>query len=232
MCKLFGAVLSPPRVPEELHEFKYLALRDSDGWGVAWYNRGLKLVKSTNNALADSKYIAAVNRAKSNIVLAHLRAMTRGNKRTVNTHPFFFEKYVFAHNGTVDIKPLARYLKGKYRRVHGDTDSEVLFHFLIQNMEKWGHFMGLRKAVKEISKVALERKVTSINFILTDGSYLYALKRVYRGRNSLFYKTEKGFKKSFIISSKPLGKGWTEVENGQLIAVDASDGSVIRTKIL
>ena len=89
-----------------------------------------------------------------------------------------------------------------------------------------------RKAVKEISRVATEKKVTSVNFLLTDGSYLYALKKVYRGRNSLFYRIDSGFRKSFVIASKPLGGGWTEMENGQLVAVDASDGSIIRTKIL
>lgn len=232
MCKLFGAVMLPPGIPEELHDFKYLALRDKDGWGIAWYNRGLRLVKSTNSAVTDSRYIATVNRANSNLVIAHLRAMTRGNKREVNTHPFSLDRYVFAHNGTVDIAPLTDYLKGNYRHIRGTTDSEVLFNFLVQNMERWGQYMGLRKAVKEISRVATEKKVTSVNFLLTDGSYLYALKKVYRGRNSLFYRIDSGFRKSFVIASKPLGGGWTEMENGQLVAVDASDGSIIRTKIL
>lgn len=233
MCKLFGAVLNPPRSPEELYNFRHFALRDSDGWGIAWYDNGrLKLRKSTESALRDVKYLEAARLAKSGLIIAHLRRMTMGSKRTVNTHPFVFGKYVFAHNGTVDISELIYYLRDTYRQLKGDTDSEVLFHFILQNMKKWGNFMGLRRAVKEISKEARERKVTSINFLMTDGRYLYAYKRVFRGGNNLYYTHRSGFYKTFIVSSKPLGEGWVEMGNGEFLVVDSTDHSIIRTMIV
>lgn len=233
MCKLFGAVVIPERVPEELFSFRHYAVHDPDGWGLAWYEGGrLKVVKSRESALKNHKFVATAERMNSRIILAHLRRMTRGNVREVNTHPFRFGKYVFAHNGTVDISELADYLKGSYRKIRGDTDSELLFHFLVQNMERWGNFMGLRKAVKEISEQARRRHVTSLNFIMADGRYLYVFKRVYRGTNNLYYYQRGGFYKCFIVSSKPLGESWVEMENGEFLAVDSHDLSVIRTMVL
>jgi predicted glutamine amidotransferase len=233
MCKLFGAVTLPELVPEEMLNFRHYATVDRDGWGIAWYDSGrLRMVKSRESALKNHKYVATADRINSRIVLAHLRRMTRGNVREVNAHPFRFNNYVFAHNGTVDISGLAHHLKGSYKRIRGDTDSELLFRFLVQNMEKWGHFMGLRKAVKEINSLAKECPVTSLNFIMADGRYLYAFKRVYRGANNLYYKQGDGFYKSFVVSSKPQNGGWAEMENGEFIAVDSNDMSVIRTMVL
>lgn len=233
MCKLFGAVTLPALVPEEIFDFRYYATKDRDGWGLAWYEDGdLQIVKSRESALKDHRYVATANGINSRIMLAHLRRMTRGNAREVNAHPFRFSNYVFAHNGTVDISELTDYLKGSYRRIKGSTDSELLFRFLVQNMEKWGHFMGLRKATKEISTLANECHVTSLNFIMADGRYLYAFKRVYRGANNLYYKCHDGFYRSFVVSSKPQNGGWSEMENGEFVAVDSNDMSVIRTMVL
>jgi glutamine amidotransferase len=233
VCKLFAAVVLPERVPDEMLNFRHYAIRASDGWGLAWYDGGrLRIVKSRESALKNHKYVATADKINSRIMLAHLRRMTRGNVREVNAHPFRFGKYVFAHNGTVSISGLTDYLKGSYRRLRGDTDSEVLFRFLVQNMEKWGNFMGLRKAVTEISEQAKSCHVTSLNFIMADGRYLYVFKRVYRGANNLYYKRRGGFYKSFIVSSKPQNGGWAEMNNGEFIAVDSSDMSIIRTMVL
>jgi predicted glutamine amidotransferase len=233
MCKLFGAVVLPERVPEQMIEFRHHAVRDRDGWGIAWYDRGkLQLVKSRDSALENHKYVSAARDVNSRIMLAHLRRMTRGNNRDVNAHPFSFGNYVFAHNGTVDISDLTYHLRGKYRDVRGDTDSEVLFRYLMQNMEKFGHFMGLRKAVQEISDQAKDKHVTSLNFLMADGRYLYAFKRVYRGRNNLYYMATDGFYKSVVFTSRPFREdGWSEMENGEFIAVDSADMSVIRTSV-
>jgi len=233
VCKLFGAVLAQhERIPEELTKFRYFAERDKDGWGLAHYKGNhLLITKSTRSALLDRKYVTAVKKVEGPLIVAHLRFMTRGNLRKVNTHPFTFDKYVFAHNGTVDISSLADYLRGKYKKLKGTTDSEVLFHFLIQSMEKYGNFMGLRKAVKEISKVARERHVTSINFLMSDGMYLYAYKRVYRGPNNLFYNNKKGFYKSILFASRPMDEGWTEMENGEFLMIDSRDLSMVKTFI-
>ncbi|MBR9680519.1 MAG: class II glutamine amidotransferase [Candidatus Altiarchaeota archaeon] len=232
MCKLFGAVMVQNRVPDELIKFRYFAERDKDGWGLAYYKKNkLYLTKSTQSAMDNHKYVTAAEKANSNLIISHLRFMTRGNLREANTHPFTFDKYVFAHNGTVDISSIGNYLRGKHKRLKGTTDSEVLFHFLVQSMEKYGNFMGLRKAVKEISKVARERHVTSLNFLMSDGRFLYAYKRVYRGPNNLFVRTKKGFYKSIMFSSKPIEDGWVELENGEFMTVDSQDLSVIKTFI-
>ena len=233
MCKLFGAVTLPELVPEEMLNFRHYATVDRDGWGIAWYDNGrLKLVKSRESALKNHRYVATTDRINSRIMLAHLRKGTRGNVREVNTHPFKFNNYVFAHNGTVDISEITDRLKGNYKRIRGDTDSEVLFRFLVQNMGKWGHFMGLRKAVKEINELAKECHVTSLNFIMADGRYLYSFKRVYKGTNNLYYKMNGGFYKSFVVSSKPQNGGWAEMHNGEFLAVDSNDMSMIRTMVL
>lgn len=233
MCKLFGAVVLPERVPQEMVDFRHHAARDRDGWGIAWYDSGnLQVVKSPESALQNHKYVATTNEVNSRLMLAHLRRSTRGNNRKVNAHPFSFGNYVFAHNGTIDISELGDYLRGEYRHVRGNTDSEVLFRFLIQKMERYGNFMGLRKAVREINEQAKERHVTSINFLMADGRYLYAFKRVYRGRNNLFYRESGGFYKSLLFTSRPFDEeGWTEMDNGEFIAVDSVDMSVIRTSV-
>jgi hypothetical protein len=74
---------------------------------------------------------------KSHNVIAHVRKATMGAITLENCHPFVRELWgrywVFAHNG--DLKDFAPTLHGNFRPV-GDTDSELAFCWLMQELAK------------------------------------------------------------------------------------------------
>ena len=87
----------------------------------------------------------------SQTVLAHLRKATIGSLNTINTHPFQFGHWVFAHNGNIkDFKKhhatlLERIAPKLKRFILGDTDSELIFYL--------NHTCGMiRDSVKRLAR--------------------------------------------------------------------------------
>jgi glutamine amidotransferase len=76
----------------------------------------------------------------SETVVAHVRKATAGNLSLINSHPFQFGKWIFAHNG--DIPGFAEHREELVSRIPpvmrrfslGDTDSEVIFYLLLSRM--------------------------------------------------------------------------------------------------
>lgn len=226
MCRLFAALSSPPRsLEDDLLYFRHLSVVHCDGWGIAWYQRDQPVVlKSRHIALYDPLYLKAARRARSDIVVAHLRKMTRGNAREVNAHPFAYRNYVFAHNGSIS-KDLKYALKGRYANTKGDTDSELFLRYLIQHIEdKRRPLWGMRKAFRKIDRMVKrgEISVSTLNFTMTDGERLYAFKKRYGKNNRLFYRYKDNGFASLMVSSSPLkSEGWVEMDDGELLIADA-----------
>jgi len=236
MCFLLGIVANPPRkMEEELMSFRYFANRNRDGWGIGWYtSKGPVIFKNTKNAIKDVLFPRVVSLVHSNVVIAHLRAKTKGNVREVNTHPFSIREYLFAHNGTMDRKPLERELRGEYRKLEGDTDSERLFHFLIQYMEQYGSVHGMRRALRKIDRMNREGAyVGYMNVLMSDGEYFFAFSKFYASRNrGLHYLVDEGLFPRVIFATKPIFEGkWERLENGELVIVDSKTMDVKVTVI-
>jgi len=108
-----------------------------DGWGIGHINgNGAKVAKSPGAAFKEkARFQAEARRAKGKVVLAHLRAASnplglpkKRLLRAANAQPFTDGRFVFIHNGTVNIPLEVRRFLGPYReRVQGENDSEVFF---------------------------------------------------------------------------------------------------------
>jgi predicted glutamine amidotransferase len=135
-----------------------------DGWGVACYRGGKPSVALSARParLQKARFAAAAARARSTLVVAHLRDASNPaglpKSRLVsgaNTQPFSADGYVFAHNGTLFIKDEIRSLLGGYAaKVKGTNDSEVLFWQVRKMLDAYGTpEAALEAALDEIRTV-------------------------------------------------------------------------------
>ena len=151
-----------------------------DGWGIAFFEgAGVRLFVDHQAAVA-SPVAELIKRypIKSKNVIAHIRKATQGRVALENCHPFVRELWgrywVFAHNG--DLKQFSPVLTGAFRPV-GDTDSELAFCFLLQELR--ARFGDVNPPLAQL-RAALAELVSSIaahgafNLVLSDGSALFA----------------------------------------------------------
>lgn len=199
MCRLFGF---RSVIPSQVHR-SLLAAENAigtqseehpDGWGVAYYVDGSPHVtKSPTLALGDQLFLRLSGVVSSETVLAHVRKATVGNKTVLNTHPFQYGRWVFAHNGNVPNftehrDALMGLIEPRLRRfVLGDTDSEAIFHVLLSQMladAALDHarpvssvIQALRRTLEVISTAVGETSVTDpllLTLMITDGRVLAA----------------------------------------------------------
>jgi len=173
MCQLFG--LSSNKnvdIQLSLREFRHRGARNPHGWGFAFYlDDGWKIIKEPKS-LADENIQSKEFQFKSKIIIGHVRLATCGNKTHLNTHPFYRNNWVFAHNGTVKKIMKEKEFKLSELKPFGETDSEYAFCYLLQKI-------GKEKDPQKIAEI-LEREAEKIkeygrfNFLLSDGKILYA----------------------------------------------------------
>jgi glutamine amidotransferase len=142
-----------------------------------------------------------------------------------NTHPFQYDNWTFAHNGTIsNIEEVRSSLPKEYRsRIKGETDSETLFQWLMLNIDERGVETGLQNAISFVDKVRGSGS-SSMNFLLTNGKELFAYRRAYKkwAEYTLHY-LESG--DMVAVSSDPLTSGkWTMIPNSTLLSVGADLG--------
>jgi predicted glutamine amidotransferase len=176
MCRLFGFVADRPVdirywMQDAEHPFVGMSSEHAHGWGIGWYDKGeAKLVKEPVSAVTSAKFGETVQDARSSLFVSHIRKATCGEHSMCNSHPFQSEKWFFAHNGTVDGAFLKECLESSWRtRLGGDTDSEIYFLWLLQNLQAKGP-SGLKDGIRK----AREREYSALNFVMSDGETLYA----------------------------------------------------------
>jgi predicted glutamine amidotransferase len=144
MCQLLGMNANTPT--DVMFSFAGLAHRadeHKDGFGIAFFEeRGLRHFIDPHSAR--SSPVAEMVKhypIRSDVVIAHIRKATVGKVALENCHPFVRELWgrywVFAHNGSLTCGPggFAPRLHGAFRPV-GDTDSELAFCWLMQELAK------------------------------------------------------------------------------------------------
>jgi glutamine amidotransferase len=219
MCRLFGfrSVITS-QVHRSLVSADNALMRQSeqhpDGWGVAYYVDGYPhVVKSVATAVSDSLFRRVSGVVSSETVLAHLRKATVGQLSIINSHPFQFGNWIFAHNGQIPNfdqyrDALLEKVSPIYRRyILGDTDSEVLFYLLISNMAR---FFDVHRKGTELEEMISAVKVTVdevrevtgmdcycpkeskeeefyLTFVLTNGHMMLA----HQGGKELYFSTYK-----------------------------------------
>lgn len=197
MCRLLGIVASEPtefavvlaRAPRCLAA---LSREHPDGWGVAIHDGGWRIHRGTDRAHEDRRFLDLAAESRGHVLVAHVRQKTVGPTRLENTHPFAADGWIFAHNGTVKRTDVLLAGTSKKRRdaVTGDTDSELLFAYLLTRLDDAG-LVQLDDEHARATATALLEAVTSelraleigaFNFLLSDGATCFA----HRTGRSLF----------------------------------------------
>src|SRR3989338_1200049 len=195
MCRLLGIVANQPVDLEfSLERFKDFARDNPDGWWIGWYENGVpRIYKQGISALADKSTLSRISReVRSKIIIVHVREGTGAVSAQRNSHPFSYQSWLFAHNGSVDRNHLFSLLSEEYKRaVNGETDSEIYFYWILQNIFKYGNIIfAIDNALKQI----IPKPHTGLNFLLSDGRRLYAF--LYSKKSESYYSLYKLERKS------------------------------------
>jgi glutamine amidotransferase len=238
MCRLFGQHAHPeldacaPLFGAE-NALRFQSHRHPHGWGIGWYVDGAPHVRrGILPAHADEAFVQAGREVCSAVVVAHVREASVGPVRHENTHPFVFDRWLFAHNGTVarwrddpgvrgaieaEIDPDLR------RELRGDTDSERCFYLFLTRLRARAGLAAatvedVRRALAETTRAVLavadavpSPKPTSLNFVASDGRVLAACRH---GR-TLHLTRDGGPRHAFVVASERIGRGgWVELPEG------------------
>ena len=215
MCRLFGF---RSNVESRAHHSLVVAENamanqasyHSDGWGIGYFiGEDPYLFRTSKGAAQDDSFRRFSEGLRSNTLLVHIRKATVGSIDPINSHPFRYGSWLFAHNGTIfgfdKIKErMQAEILPVYRRVlFGNTDSETIFYFLLSAMVRRGcspdgKCDGPIETTVEAQQAALnqifewvkemgEPDAPKINYILTNGKRLFAR----RAGLELFVSTQK-----------------------------------------
>lgn len=199
MCRLFAQVTDRPAAAKDLlvdSDFSLLHQADldkgnpqTDGWGLAWFEGGkARVVKSGRPAPQEvERFAAASEKAKSTVVIGHIRAASKGiGVDDARAHPFADEGWTFAHNGTLFIrKEVTEALGARKSRLTTDSDSEAYFQQFLKHLavvkdpskafeaciaEDWKLWESCKEKYPE-----LKAPYSSLNAIVSDGNGIHAL---------------------------------------------------------
>ncbi len=218
MCRLFGfrSIINSQVHSSLVHTENALSsqsVKHPDGWGVSYYREGIPhLIKSTDRAIDDQIFHKVSGVVSSQTVLAHIRKATQGKLNLLNSHPFQYGKWVFAHNGNLKNfenykDQLKKLVAPDLRRfILGTTDSEIIF-FLLLTILKDRIPLGHNKIEFDVLSDVVERLCTEIinfsgplyggnevapsenhiTFLLTNGETMFG----FNGGQNLHYSTHK-----------------------------------------
>ncbi|MCB1145571.1 MAG: class II glutamine amidotransferase [Leptospiraceae bacterium] len=185
--------------------------RHSDGWGVAYYlQNSPHLIKSTEAAFSDRIFQKVSGVLFSQTVVAHLRLATIGQKSILNSHPFQFGTWIFAHNGNIQNfqkyrAPLLERISENLRCfILGETDSEIIFFLMLtflaenkvdnhnpdfENMQRaiFDALAFIEDVAGKFSLLDEGPEKTYLTFLLTNGRTMFA----FQGGKKLYYSTYK-----------------------------------------
>ena len=226
MCRLFGfrsSVQSGTHrsLVEAENALVEQSEAHSDGWGMAYYiDRDAYILKSDVAAHNCERFQLASSRLQSNTFVVHVRRATVGNNDYLNSHPFRFGRWTFAHNGTLfdfDLYKdwLVEHIKPNRRAlILGNTDSEHFFHYLLAALERAGvdpsgHENLEASVVAQVVRDAIDKLYAEVenydcpapivNFILTNGDVFIAM----RAGLELYFATQKNRCGDFETCAEP-----------------------------
>src|SRR5690606_2664491 len=79
---------------------------NGDGFGIGWFADKSDpfpgIFKSTQPAWNDQNLTHLIRKISSPCFVGHIRASTVGDVTWSNCHPFFYNEWIFAHNGHIE----------------------------------------------------------------------------------------------------------------------------------
>jgi predicted glutamine amidotransferase len=228
MCRLVGIVASEPTefglcLNTAERSLAALSREHPDGWGIAIHSHEWRVHKGIERAYEDRRFHEVAARSRGHMLIAHIRQKTVGPTRVENTHPFERDGWVFAHNGTLTDLPAVRDRSSSRRlgEVTGDTDSELLFAFLLSRLDAHGAHASKKDATRVLATATTElrdRKVGAFNFLLSNGEVTF----VHRFGRTLFL-LERGpgdpvRERRDLMGSTMLVTRWTSRRRAILVA--------------
>ena len=219
-----------------------------DGWGVAYMHDGDAFVVREPDAAHGSELLQQVQQrdARSDLVIAHVRRATQGDRLLRNTQPFARElggrMHLFAHNGMLPGIEHDQRCRVRWARPVGDTDSEHAFCALLDRMRPlWDHGVpSLQERLAEIVAFAGDlRTLGPANFLYSDGEEIFAHGHRRRtdhgaieppGLHVLCRQcVENDAQEVALVASVPLtGERWRPLAEGEIVVLRA--GRVIETR--
>jgi glutamine amidotransferase len=186
-----GCVLEP------LGQHLVIPAGGAGGWGLGYYKAGDLLRRIEPRERGEELDVATiVEGLVSELLVLHAREATVGAVRRENTHPFRFQDWLFAHNGTLEgfdsyrgkmIEAMPPFIN---RGLKGDTDSEHLFHLFLSFLYDAGHLSrpdpgtavireALSQAMAMVDAFAVESGATrsQSSVVVSDGYSLVVLSR-------------------------------------------------------
>lgn len=216
MCRLFGfrssvASSAHQSLLDAENALADQSVRHPDGWGIGWFVDEDAYIAKCGSAAHDSaRFQRTSQRLASHTFIVHVRKATHGGVDPMNAHPFRFGRWLFAHNGTVfgmrELRPWMEAQLGPecQAQILGDTDSELLFHWLLARLVRHGvqrsgrapsdaQLVGrvVREGLLELDAQAIARGYDRplTNVLLTDGRLMVG----HRAGMPLHLSTQKNF---------------------------------------
>ena len=231
MCEIFCFNSNTPKEVNECLECFYNHSEEHPhGWGLATMQSDEFIIDKEPVKAACSEHLKNIlsNPVVGKNVFAHIRLATVGEIISPNCHPFIEaddnnRSWMLIHNGTVfecpDLDKYKDYEKG-------DTDSERILLYIIDQVNKFEKNIGRLSTIKErfnllSDLVADLSKGNKLNLMIYDGDLTYIHSNM---RESLYYlKNEDGF----LVASTPLDgdENWKQVELNKLFGL--IDGNII-----
>ena len=218
MCRLFGfRSVRLSKVHSSLVSAENALMGQSqkhpDGWGLVYYVADTPhVVKSTVSAESDHLFKHLSGIVTSQTVLAHIRKATHGKLTLLNTHPFQYGRWTFAHNGNIRNfdafkQLLLKEVDEEFRPYClGETDSEIIFHLVLSSINKIvpihdhrpsldlvmkGISDGIEKICNIVGELSIKDSGTPsenyLTFVLSNGPIMIAV----NGGITLYYSTHK-----------------------------------------
>ncbi len=265
MCRLYGFCATEPTKVEctLVHaQNALIAQSKSDqsgkshahGWGVVTYeDEKPHRERQAWAAYHGEHFERAASKIYAPLVVAHVRRATVGGPSLENTHPFTFNQWTFAHNGTVPhfdrLKPrfLEKIDPKLRKKIEGETDSEHLFYFALTKLENAECdnltvlLTTLAQEVEDWVHDISPKAKLGLNVILTDGKMIAGSRL---GR-SLFYVQRQGIydceicgfphihhspdrsHNALVVASEPIThEAWNEIPERSIWRADIKSGHI------
>lgn len=171
---------------------------NGDGFGIGWYTHEIDhtpgVFVSLQPAWNDRNLMHLASKIRSNCFFAHVRAASSGNVSMANTHPFYYKRFLFMHNGNIaDFKKIKRYLRRQltdeiYDWVQGQTDSEHMFALFLDIFHKnQGQYItqdiakAFLETIRQLKVMQEEHGVEGITYInaaISDGRNIVGIRYI------------------------------------------------------